>query len=393
MIFNWAITAEAVAIVAFTAPLFLDLALCLAGNLRQVRRKRSAKGQTIRLAVVIPAHNEAQPVGRAVASVVAADKATPIYVVAHNCEDGTAFAAARAGAHVLELDDPAVRGKGAALRHGFAAALRAGANAVLVVDADSTVSSNLIAATRAALEGGAEATQCRYELELPTATMAGPLARMRATAFLGMNVLRARGRAGLGLSTGISGNGFALTATTLARVPFLADSIVEDAEYHTRLASAGVRVAWVGDAFVRAGLAAPGRAQAAQEARWEGGRLGVALRCGGRVVSSILRGNWRALEALAGVWSLPLSRGIAVLLLSIVVPVNWLHLYVAACAAITLLYVLGSALLGAEPWRNLASLAAAPVYLVWKAAITPLVLLQSRSKAAWVRTRREASQP
>jgi hypothetical protein len=38
-------------------------------------------------------------------------------------------------------------------------------------------------------------------------------------------------------------------------------------------------------------------------------------------------------------------------------------------------------------------LAAAPVYLAWKALITPLVLRQSRSRAEWARTKREAQQP
>ena len=54
---------------------------------------------------------------------------------------------------------------------------------------------------------------------------------------------------------------------------------------------------------------------------------------------------------------------------------------------------LRSALLGAEPMRDLAALAAAPLYLVWKVAITPMVLRQSRSRAEWARTKREAQQP
>jgi hypothetical protein len=397
LIFRWAISVEAALIVLCTAPLFLDLALCLIGNLRRPIRPRAAVKRAIRLAVVVPAHDEEESIGTAVASIQSADSRIPIWVVAHNCGDATAAVAAKTGACVLELDDLNARGKGAALRHGFHAALQAGANAVMVVDADSTVSVNLIAATRAALEEGAEATQCRYELEFAASPNAGPLDHLRATAFLGMNVLRARGRAGLGLSTGISGNGFALTAATLERVPFLADSIVEDVEYHTRLACAGVRVAWIGEAFVHAGLAgqgsAGGSAQAAQEARWEGGRLGVALHRARPLLSTILHGNMHALETLASLWSLPLSRGIATLLLCAILPVDWLHGYAVACAATALLYVLGSALLGTEPLRDLGSLAAAPLYMAWKAVITPLVLRTSRSKAAWIRTHREASQP
>ena len=83
------------------------------------------------------------------------------------------------------------------------------------------------------------------------------------------------------------------------------------------------------------------------------------------------------METLADVWSLPLSRGILALLLTAALPVHWLHVFALVCAAIALVYVLESALLGDEPLQDLAALAAAPAYLLWKAAITPLVLLQS----------------
>jgi cellulose synthase/poly-beta-1,6-N-acetylglucosamine synthase-like glycosyltransferase len=294
---------------------------------------------------------------------------------------------------VVELNNRKLRGKSAALREGFAASLAGGANAVLVVDADTIVSANLIAATRGMLEQGAEVTQCRYELELPAARAGNPLARLRALAFRGMNVLRARGRAGLGFSTGLFGNGFAVTAATLERVPFNVNSIAEDVEYHTRLVQAGIPVYWVEDAFVHAHSPASGAAQATQEARWEGGRFRVAGRSTSRLIAAMLRGRWRAFETLADVWSLPLSRGILALLLTLFLAVPWLHVFALVCAGVTVLYVVQAALLGDEPMRDLAALAAAPLYLLWKALITPLVLRQSRSRAEWARTKREAPQP
>jgi cellulose synthase/poly-beta-1,6-N-acetylglucosamine synthase-like glycosyltransferase len=215
-----------------------------------------------------------------------------------------------------------------------------------------------------------------------------PMARLRALSFRGMNVLRAKGRAGWGFSTGLFGNGFALTASTLERVPFDANSIAEDVEYHTKLVRAGIPVVWVDDAYVHAHSPAAGSAQATQEARWEGGRLRVASRATGRLSSALFHGKWRALETLIDVWSLPLSRGIFALLLTLALAVHWLHVFALVCAGITLLYVLQAAMLG-----DLAALAAAPVYLSWKALITPLVLRQSRSRAEWARTKREAPQP
>ena len=394
----------AVAMVLLTAPLFADLAVCIAGNLRRAKAWRAARGAAVRLAVVVPAHDEELMIARTVQSLLAAAVHAaretgaagwdvPIFVVAHNCTDRTAEAAARAGARAIELNNVSARGKAAALRCGFTVARSAGANAFLVVDADSVASPNLIAATRAALEAGAAATQCRYELELPASGPIGTRQRLRVLAFRGINVLRARGRASLGFSAGVFGNGFAVAGDTLQRVPFSVDSICEDMEYHVRLVSAGLRVRWVPDAFVHAPLAPGGSAQATQEARWEGGRFHVAARATGKLLVAALRGNWRALAMLSEAWSLPLSRGILALILMACLPVHWLHLYTIACAALMFAYVLEAVLLGDEPWRDLAALAGAPLHLLWKLAITPLVLRQSRAGAEWARTRREAQVP
>ena len=388
-----AISLLAGAMAALCAPLFADLALCIAGNLRRVSGAPARTGRTIRLAVVVPAHDEEASIGRTVASIRACGGVIPVFVVAHNCSDGTAAEAARAGALALELNNPKLRGKGAALRHGFESALDAGANAMLVVDADSVVSENLIRATRQALENGADATQCGYELELPGAGRGGPLARLRALAFRGMNVVRARGRAGLGFSTGLFGNGFSLTAETLERAPFVVNGIAEDVEYHVRLICAGLRVEWVGGARVFAPLAPAGSAQAVLEARWEGGRLHVASRSCRRLLVAAVGGNLRALETLADVCSLPLARGVLALLLTAALPVHWLHVYALVCAAIAGGYVLEAVWLSPQPVRDVFSLAAAPLYLLWKAAITPLVVRQSRRRAEWARTRREAARP
>ena len=198
-----------------------------------------------------------------------------------------------------------------------------------------------------------------------------------------MNVLRAQGRAGLGFSTGLFGNGFALTASTLERVPFSANSIAEDVEYRTKLAAEGIRVRWVADAFVHAHMAAPGAAQAAQEGRWEGGRSRWAGRATGHLMVAVLRGRWRALETLADVWSLCLSRAaFLALLLTMALPVALAaRLCLGLRGGLLCSYVLEAALLGAEA-------AAGPCGPGRRSALPGLegryysiVLRQSRSRA------------
>ena len=411
LIFQSAFLTEglAAAMAVLTAPLLTDLAVCIAGNLRRGGKAHAAKLREIRLAVVVPAHDEDAMIARTVQSLLEAGCASsasriaefaaapawsvPVIVVAHNCTDRTAAVAAGAGARVVELNHAKMRGKAVALRCGFEVARAAGANAFLVVDADSVASSNLVAATRTVLERGAAATQCRYELELPSSRPATSLERLRVLAFRGINVLRARGRASLGFSAGVFGNGFAVADETVQRVPFTVNSICEDLEYHVRLVVARQRVAWVEEAYVHAPLAPVRSAQATQEARWEGGRFHVAARATGRLLAAILGGNWRAFEMLAEAWSLPISRGILALILAACLPVHWLHGFAIAGAALVVAYVLEAVFLGDNPWRDFAALASAPLHILWKLAITPLVLRHSRGSAEWARTHREAQAP
>jgi cellulose synthase/poly-beta-1,6-N-acetylglucosamine synthase-like glycosyltransferase len=400
MTLYWAIRLMAVAMVLFALPLFFDLTVSLVGNLRR-RRMAAPGGVEIRLAVVVPAYDEEAMIARTVGSLLGAGCApafpsasdvgfaSRVFVVAHNCTDRTAAEAVKAGAEVVVLDNPRERGKGAALRAGFSAARASGANAFLVVDADSVARPNLVAEMRAAFQAGAAAVQCRYELELPADARLFSLARLRVLAFRGVNVLRARGRAGMGLSAGLFGNGFALTAQTLAQVPFAVDSICEDIEYHAKLVCAGLRVDWVEDTAVYAPLARPGSAQAQQEARWEGGRLRVASMATPQLLVAIMGGSSCALGMLAEAWSLPLSRGMLLLLLMAFMPIHWLHLFALGCLAIAVLYVVQAAFLGPTPLKDLVALSFAPLHLLWKVATTPLVLLHTRRRTAWARTSRE----
>jgi len=79
-----------------------------------------------KIIAVIPVHNEALTI----TSVVLTARAyLPVIVIDDASEDGSGQRAAAAGASVLTL--PRHYGKGEALQHGFAEALRRGVNAVV----------------------------------------------------------------------------------------------------------------------------------------------------------------------------------------------------------------------------------------------------------------------
>jgi glycosyltransferase involved in cell wall biosynthesis len=86
------------------------------------------------LVVVVPAYQEAATIAGVVAGLRAAAPGVPVLVVDDGSTDGTASAAAAAGAEVLA--SPANEGKGAALRRGMRAALARGAGLVATLDGD-----------------------------------------------------------------------------------------------------------------------------------------------------------------------------------------------------------------------------------------------------------------
>jgi cellulose synthase/poly-beta-1,6-N-acetylglucosamine synthase-like glycosyltransferase len=322
-----------------------------------------------------------------VRSLLASDGAeeSAVYVVADNCTDNTALVAAGSGAHVLVRTDPVDKGKGYALQLGFRYAVENGADGVLVVDADSVVSKNLVPIVRRYLEAGEEAVQCRYRVMSPDRSIRN---RLMDLALLGFNVLRPLGRDRLGLSAGILGNGFALSARALRTVPYRAESIVEDLEYHIHLLRAGCRVRFANDATVYGEMPGGGEAAANQRSRWEGGRLRMLLEWAPRLTSDVASGRMNSLEALLELLTLPLAFQASLLTLLILVAPMFLKQLALGQMTVIGLYVIASASLGEGFPGNMASLAAAPFYVMWKLALLPRIVRDSRPATHWVRTDR-----
>lgn len=375
-----------IALLLLTLPLTLELLILSVAATFSPRNLLRRTAQGFRLAVIVPAHNEEKLIGTCVRSLLS-DRETlvEVFVIAHNCTDRTAELAANAGARVLPLNGPG--GKGLALDHGFHHAISLGADAVLVIDADSIVSKNLIAEVAASIRAGADAVQTRYEVANVETNFR---TRLAALALVGMNVLRPRGRSRLGLSCGIFGNGFALSARTLARVPYTANSLVEDLEYHLRLIHAGITVEFLDHATVFGEMPEKSAAAATQRARWEGGRKLMRREWSFPLLKSVLHGRLRMVEPLLDLLAQPLATQVGLLVLAAFIPVPWLRLYAVAAITGAVLYILVAASLSPDPGDALRALAAAPRYLVWKLLMSPRTRLTARKDAAWVRTQRNA---
>ncbi len=149
-----------------------------------------------RFAVVVPAHDEARGIAATVASLLELDYPRALFrviVVADNCTDATAERSLLAGAEVLEREDAERRGKGHALAFAFDRLARERwADAVVVVDADTIASRNLLTAFAARLAEGDSAIQARYGVRNPDASWR---TRLMTIAFAMFHELRSRARA------------------------------------------------------------------------------------------------------------------------------------------------------------------------------------------------------
>lgn len=374
--------------------------LVLAIAARKPRKKGEAPDRAeIRFDIIVPAHNEEAGIERTVKSLLAVDYPPAlrrVLVVVDNCTDATQEKAEAAGAIVLVRKDPVLRGKGYALAHAFAQVVTDHfADVAVVIDADTTVSPNLLRAFASRFMRGASAAQASYGVQNPGASWR---TRLLVIALALFHDLRSLGRERLGLSAGLRGNGMALHTATLTRVPYDAYSIVEDVEYGLRLGEAGIRIHYVPEAHVWGEMVSKGGASRSQRRRWEQGRRALARSRGLALMKAALRRRDRVLFDLATDVIVP---PLATLALAVMVgllaslarnglggPVWPIGPWAVSAFALFVYVIRGWAMSGAGLRGLLDLIVFAPVYVIWKLALSLRRADQPRGE--WVRTPREA---
>jgi cellulose synthase/poly-beta-1,6-N-acetylglucosamine synthase-like glycosyltransferase len=367
-------------------------------TLRSRRRAPPPYGSPrTRFQVVVPAHNESAGIGETVKSLLAIDYPGDLFevvVVADNCRDDTAARANAAGARVLERSDDTLRGKGYALAHAFEASLAGGSvDAVVVVDADTIVSPNLLRAFDARIQSGATAVQADYAVRNPDA---GWRTRLMAVAFGMFHVVRSTGRESLELSCGLRGNGMCFTKAVLEEVPHDAFSVVEDLEYGIRLGEHGHRVHYAGEAHVYGEMVSSERASRSQRARWEGGRRQMVKQHAWPLLLRAMKERNLLLADLAvDLLVPPLSVLVAATAAGTVASAalavatrrpNLALVLFGSSGAFLAVYALRGWQVSGTGVRGLTSLGYAPFYMAWKAT---LPLRRTRKASGdWVRTTR-----
>lgn len=347
-----------------------------------------------RFAILVPAHDEELLLPRLLASCRALDYPPDlftIHVVADNCTDATATVARGAGAVVHERTDLQLQGKGYALRWLIQRLedQEHEADAYVLLDADSTISPNLLAVFNAHLARGDSVIQCYYGVLNPDQ---GWSAALRYVALVLYNELRPRGRDALGLSAGLRGNGMCFAAPIIRRFGWDAFTLAEDAEFHIRLVAAGIRVSFAGDASVMADMPTTLRQSRSQNERWERGRLQLTRSYGPRLLVDSLRYRDSArLDVLAELVTPPLSLLTLItsgwLLLSVALRARRARLMASLVVLGQIGYVWGGLRLAGAPMRTYTAILMAPVFVAWKLVVYVRAAL-GRRDGRWVRTAR-----
>ncbi len=222
-------------------PAFYLLSLAVAAS--ALRPRRMPRANPSCLAVLVPAHNEAELIGRCVRSLLGQTYPRLSYrviVIADNCSDQTAEESRAAGAEVMVRDEPAARGKGQALRWAMDKILARPTppDALVVVDADSVAHPDLLWELEVERAAGAEVVQADY---MVTEEDRSPQSQLVGLAFLLFHRVRLGGRKALGLPANLAGNGMLFNRGVLERQPWSAFTGAEDLEYSIHLRMAGVR--------------------------------------------------------------------------------------------------------------------------------------------------------
>ncbi len=372
-------------------------------------RNESAAGRK-RFAVLIPAHNESLVLGAALGSLNRLDYPADAYrlvVIADNCTDDTAEIAAKRGATPLIRFNDAEIGKGYALEWALQELGVGGEaknsvlpdfdfDAVVILDADTQVSPNLLTAFEAGLNAGQGAMQARYEVLNVGESWR---TRLMSCALALAHIVKPLGREQLRLSDGLKGNGMCFARPVVAAVAWSGASITEDIEYTLRLCRAGVRIAFLPGAAVWAQMPTTGAQSVSQRKRWEGGRYQLLTKVapqllieGFRKRDRILRD--RAIELIIPPFAEMFALPIVLLGVSIAfaLATGWRSAQIYAGGWLAILfsqavYLFGGLWVARVPARVALSLFAAPVYIVWKIGVYG-VMAVSRSAGGWKRTER-----
>jgi cellulose synthase/poly-beta-1,6-N-acetylglucosamine synthase-like glycosyltransferase len=382
----------ALVLLAPATVLFAEVFCAVAGH-REVHVHGAARR---RVALLMPAHNEASVIAGALRSIIPQlNEVDRLVVVADNCSDETASIAAAEGAEVINRTDLIRFGKGYALDFGVQHLERDAPDVVIVVDADCEVTAGSIDCLARLCSRTGRPAQSLYLMHSPAGS--GLKGRVAEFAWVVKNRIRPTGLSRLGLPCQLMGTGMAFPWSCISASKLATGHIVEDLKLGIDLARAGTPPIFCPQALITSQFPSSGEGIWSQRTRWEHGSLSIIQREAPRLL-------WDALYSLnPGLMALALDLLVPPLaLLMLLVVAGWFisavfYLYAKVrfpldmMSAACLLFALAVLLSWGRYGRriiSLKSLALAVLYSLWKIPIYAKFLVSRQLD--WVRSKRDA---
>ena len=282
------------------AVLFIEVLLAVTACSVPVFRGGNRK----RVAVLMPAHNEAAGIATALRTLIPELREFDrLIVIADNCSDETAAIATTEGAEVILRTDAMFRGKGYALDFGVRHLQADPPDVVVIIDADCRLEPGSLDQLAILCTQTMRPTQGLY---LMHAGSGAPLRlRIAEFAWLLKNRVRPEGLNRLGLPCHLMGTGMAFPWSCISAADLATGHIAEDLKLGLDLARAGTPALFCPEALVTSHFPIGAEGVRAQRQRWEHGHLSLILREAPRLFLMSLTPPNAALMALALDLSVP----------------------------------------------------------------------------------------
>lgn len=375
------------------AVLFVE---CTAAFLPSRDKTWEANSSRPRVAVLVPAHNEALGIGVTLETLLPQlTDQDRLVVIADNCSDETAAIARSLGATVVERNDSERRGKGYALDYGLRFIESDPPDVVVMVDADCIVHQGAIERIARLAVASNRPVQTTYLMEQPANP--GPKDAVSALAFMVKNLVRSSGLERLGLHCLLYGTGMAFPWSAIAHVPLASGNIVEDMQLAVDLAMDGHPPVFCSEAKVIGRLPQQTEAAQGQRKRWEHGHLQTLLTQVPKLLKASIHQRRFDLLALAlDLFVPPLSLLVMIWMAAVVgalfagaLGASWIPAIVLAIEGLLIfISIVGAWAKFGRADLPVQSLLAVPVYILWKIPLYLAFLVRPQKK--WVRTERDA---
>ena len=285
----------------------------------RIDRSQAMAARRARIAVLIPAHNEARGLLATLSDIrPQLHPSDRLLVVADNCTDETATIAASVAAEVVVRSDLTKIGKGYALDWGLNYLALNPPEIVIMIDADCRLAEDAIDRLASVCEQSQRPVQSLY---LMVASEGSPINHQVAEfAWRVRNWVRPLGLMALSLPCQLMGSGMAFPWTVIRSVELSSAHIVEDLRLGLDLANSGCAPIFCPSAVVTSTFPSSAEGAKGQRRRWEHGQIGLVLTTAiPRLLQAAKEGNPNLLALVLDLVVPPLSLFLILLIVMLIV--------------------------------------------------------------------------